>query len=193
MSNYNDPVNQAPTQPPKGYTWNPQIGQWVPKKKHTGLKVFAVLTILFFFGLVTCTALVTSGGDNNPSTGVTEGKPVATQAPKATTTAPPKETTQKLVKGTQVGPFTLQASVQIKEDGIGSFTSDVSVKNHTDEAQMAMFKITMLKGDDILGTLTCIGGGGNQIGPGATTTAHCISSEDYVKGWTKVQMEHTGF
>jgi hypothetical protein len=180
------------------YQQDPQ-GNWTPaqqyKPRGRSKAMFIVLGVLV--GIIAlafggCVALLSgSSTDNSGTDGVVSSEITKTPAPKATTgkDSPP----QKLVKGAQVGPFQLRATVRVTKDTLETYTSRVSVKNTSDESQMALFKITLKKGDDIIGTLDCIGGGGNEVKSGAMTTAQCISTDEYVKGWTRIEMEHTGF
>lgn len=158
-----------------------------PKSKVSVFKVFlgvSVVVIVIFIGL----AAILSDGTESPSS------PSPGNVASSTSPGQPKDGNlhPKLVKGHQVGPFKLGTTVKVVRDSLGSFDSNFTVINNTDIEALALFTLTVLKDDNILGTLMCIGGGGNPVKPGAVTTVSCISDSKFKSAWTQLQLEYTG-
>jgi len=78
--------------------------------------------------------------------------------------------------------------VKIKDDGTHSFGVDMRVMNNSDSPDEGMFTVTVLDGQEILGTVDCTTA---TVEPGKIGTANCFGFDPYKKGWTEFTIENT--
>lgn len=110
----------------------------------------------------------------------------------AETTETPASKESKPAANT-VGPFKLLGKVKPRRDGLGDFTARFRVENVSETENLALFTVTVLKGERIMATLDCSGGSGGVIAPGKVTTVECFSTDKFRRGWSSVELEHAGF
>jgi len=73
-----------------------------------------------------------------------------------------------------------------KEDFSGDFAVVTRVKNTGDSSDTGIFTVTILKGNNILGTADCTT---PEIAAGSMGTASCFSTDNYKQGYTEVTIE----
>jgi hypothetical protein len=77
--------------------------------------------------------------------------------------------------------------IDVKDDGLNDYALTFRAKNTGDSPDEGLFTVTVLKGQSILGTLTC---STSTVQPGALGTSDCFSTDSYTKGWTEVTIEN---
>lgn len=79
-----------------------------------------------------------------------------------------------------------------REQFTGDYTMAFRAENVSGAPATAMFQVSVVKGDELLGSLDCIGTG-NETAAGATTKVDCTSLDKFKPGWTSVEIEDSGF
>lgn len=140
--------------------------------------VAAATTVLF----AACETDTSSGSGSAPE----QGKESSTAAAPNSKAAKPKKPKNVY------GDFKLLGGVKVEKDFGGSFSGKLRVTNVGKDEKVAMFKVTLLRGENLVGSMDCIGGGGSPVAAGATTTAECISTDKFAP-YKRVELEYTGF
>ena len=156
-------------------------------------KILTAILALFVIGVIASAA--GSGGDPKiPAAGNTDttsdtsdtagnSEPATSNEPEA---AAPDNSTKG--KGPLVwGNWETVGSIDVKDDGLNDYALTFRAKNTGDSPDEGFFTVTVLKGQNILGTMTC---STSTVQPGAIGTADCISTDTYTKGWTEVTIEN---
>jgi hypothetical protein len=156
---------------------------WYKKKRFIiPLVILAIIVIASAAG---------AGGDKGSQ------KNEASDTPTAASTNSQKETPKadasaKVDNGKAKGAITwgnweVVGKLQVsKEDFTGSFAVVTRVRNTGDDADEGYFTVTILKGEQVLGTATCYT---STVQPGAIGTAKCSSTDDFKPGYTEVTIE----
>lgn len=87
----------------------------------------------------------------------------------------------------QVGDWEVQGKIHPEDDGLGDFAATFRVKNTGDTDRRPLFTVNALKGNKILGSMTC---SGPNTPPGSIATVDCISTDAYKSGWSEVTIEN---
>jgi hypothetical protein len=164
---------------------------WYKKKRWIGaIIVVAIIAI----------AAGTSGGGGSdkkkaadaPVTNAQKGDGTSsssTPSPSSTPTkkAAPKPDNSSKGKGAITwGNWEVVGRLQVSKDALDDFDVVTRVRNTKDSSDTGIFTVTILKGNEILGTATCTT---PKVPSGAIATATCESTDDYRSGYTEVTIE----
>lgn len=69
----------------------------------------------------------------------------------------------------------------------GDYALTMRVKNTGDAPDSGFFTVTILKGQNILGTLDC---STSEVKGGQVATADCMSTDKYATGWSEITVEN---
>lgn len=199
---------QQPPQPgygqQQGYPQQPNQGGYYPpqpppKKKHTVRNILLGLTLLFVLMLGGCIALI-GGAANEVDKAIKEseksqkadsGKSAGdTKAREDEPASSGPDNTTKTKNGPLTwGNWQVVGEPQITQApaGLDMFEVEMRVQNTGDAEDTGFFTVTILKGTTILGTADC--NTPNEVAPGATVTANCVTFDDFVPGWNEVTVE----
>jgi len=160
-------------------------------------KILTAILALFVIGIIASAA--GAGGDDTPAA----SDPATTQTPDGSTASqtpsstepesepePEPEVADNSTKGKGPlvwGNWETVGSIKLTDDGLNSYGLTFRAKNTGDSPDEGFFTVTVLKAQDILGTLTC---STSTVQPGAIGTADCFSTDDYTKGWTEITIEN---
>lgn len=85
------------------------------------------------------------------------------------------------------GNWEVQGKIQPKADSLGDYEAAFRVKNISDAPDSGFFTVTILKGNNIWGTMDCSTA---DIGPGEVGTAECMSTDKFRRGWSEIAIEN---
>jgi hypothetical protein len=97
-----------------------------------------------------------------------------------------------------IGNYAVAKGWKIANDGVGGFAADgVSVKNTSDAADTAYFRMTVIAGTKVLATIDC---NTSEIEAGQVQDANCLDTgldspmsprHRFQTGWDKITVEAT--
>ncbi|HEY0905372.1 MAG TPA: hypothetical protein VGE14_15910 [Marmoricola sp.] len=188
---------QPPGQPPYDPRAQAAAAKAYAKAQRPWYKKKRFIIPLAFLALVIIGSAAASGSEDKgsqagdgptdtPSAAVTNSQ---TEGP-ASETPEPAEEADNSSKGAGAitwGNWQVVGKIQVKKE---QFTDDYSVitrvRNTGDEPDEGFFTVTMLKGEEILGTADC---STSTVQSGAIGTADCFSTDAFKPGWTEITIE----
>lgn len=159
----------------------PQYQPLPPKKKHTGLKVFAAIVVVGLVGLVGCVAVVGSAFDEAAKDTQGTNVPAATNS-----SAAPKASTKTSAKELEPYEYT-DLKVTERTDGLDTFAGTITIHNNTDKLRDYYVTVTVFKGSQDVGTLM----GTIKVKPSSSGKLKLTSIDDFVGDATDYQVSIT--
>jgi hypothetical protein len=152
-----------------------------------------LLGILAVFVIIIGISVATGGGEDEPED-TTASQPEESTAPEEEAPDTKKEAADTEVdEADEPGPMTVGnwevvGKIKPEDDGLGDFTATFRVENTGDAEDTGVFTVNVLKGDDIMASMDCIG---SPVAPGSIGTVDCISTDPFKKGWSEITIENS--
>lgn len=159
---------------------------WFKKKRFI---IPGVIVLLIIIGSAASSGGGEKGTQNNPPTSGSQkvengGNGSGQQQPAANT----PDNSSKGKGPITWGNWQVVGKLQVtKEDYTNDYSVITRVKNTGDAVDQGFFTVTILKGNDILGTADC---STSDVNPGSVAVATCSSMDSFKPGWTEVTIEN---
>jgi hypothetical protein len=181
------PANDARAQAAAAKAYAKAQRPWYKKKRW-------IISIAVVVLIVIGAAAGGSGSDDKGTQATDSPTAPATNSQTEEPTADPPSTKKAAVadnsskgKGAITwGNWEVVGKIQVTKDALDQFDVVTRVRNTGDDSDEGLFTVTILKGDEILGTADC---STSTVQPGAIGTADCISLDNFKPGWTEVTIE----
>lgn len=160
---------------------------WYKKKRF--IIPLALVVLIVIGSLASTGSDKGSQNDQASSTPTAKATNAQTEAPTDTTSAPAPAVKQGSKNGSGItwGNWEVVGKIQVTKEAYSNDYSVITrVRNTSSDPDEGFFTVTMLKGEQILGTATC---STSTVQPGAVGTANCSSMDKFKPGWTEITIE----